>query len=126
MVVIMLTIGPLLLMSLPLSILTLSSSLSNPFNIPPTQYWLKKESRVSITQDKERLIRFGGGNDSYNHEMTIGSNLRCYINFQIDYEDTTGRERETFTGHAYNNVDELLVFATCFFLFILVLLLFII
>lgn len=81
-------------------------TLTNPHNIPPTRYWLKKESRISITQDKLRLVRFGGDN----HDLVIGATLNCYIYFPIFYEDTTGRGKETFTGQFDNTIDELVVF----------------
>lgn len=85
-------------------------TLFNPHNIPPTRYWLKKDKRVSITQDNDRLVRFGGGDGPTDHELTIATNLTCFINFPIDYEDTTGKGKETFTGQSKNTVSELLVF----------------
>lgn len=82
-------------------------TLTNPHNIPPTQYWLKKESKVSIIQDKEHMIRFGAG-----WEMSVIWNRTCYTNdFPNSYEDTTGKGQNTFTGSYRNLVTELLVFS---------------
>lgn len=87
-------------------------SLSNPHGLPPTRYFLQKESKVSIWQLAHRGISFGGEVLGYDDMTVVSDSKNVYIAFPHSYDDTTGWGANTFTGHAYDNpIEEILVFS---------------
>eukprot|EP00026_Physarum_polycephalum_P009528 Phypoly_transcript_09656.p1 GENE.Phypoly_transcript_09656~~Phypoly_transcript_09656.p1 ORF type:complete len:440 (+),score=86.82 Phypoly_transcript_09656:73-1320(+) len=73
-------------------------TLTNPHSIPPTRYNLHRGNMEAICCSPLYSVTFGGG-----YDIVVCSNSNessnSYTNFPHSYEDTTEKERDTFTGN---------------------------
>jgi hypothetical protein len=67
-------------------------TLTNPYNIPPTQYFLKDRNFAEIYDNSSYGPCFGGS------DIRIGFECGNHHNFPTIFDDTTGKDRLTFTG----------------------------
>ena len=75
-------------------------TLSNPHNIPPTQYKLKNpKDPNAICNDRSLIVAFGSGIDLCVYG--ISQSYSCFGDKDCSYCDTTGKENETFTGTTF-------------------------